>query len=163
MKQILPSYKQSNRLRWSRVLTRRTVASLIASLGVGCVVAGLALMMADTMVQQRVHAYSKQGREAGAVVFREKGCEHCHGADGIGSDRGPGLSGIGKRWRKDRIEQQIVKGGDGMPAFGDALQADEVKNLVEFLSAKKKAPKTSKHPSTPAPVPAHSQSDDSGV
>jgi hypothetical protein len=28
-----------------------------------------------------------------------------------------------------------------MPAFGDVLQPDEVKDLVDFLHAKRKAPK----------------------
>ncbi len=85
-----------------------------------------------------VHASSKQTREAGAETFKTKGCEHCHGIDAIGTDRGPELSDIGKRWKKDRIEKQIREGGGGMPPFGDALQPDEVKDLVDFLSAKRR-------------------------
>jgi mono/diheme cytochrome c family protein len=105
-----------------------------------------------------VHAFSKQTREAGAATFHERGCEHCHGVDGIGTDRGPDLSAIGKRWKKDRIERQIREGGGGMPPFGDALQPDEVKNLVDYLSAKRKANKA-----TVAPVAVKPSSDDSGL
>jgi mono/diheme cytochrome c family protein len=87
------------------------------------------------------HASSRQSRAAGAAVFHNKGCEHCHGLDGIGTDRGPELSTIGKRWHKDRIEQQIRNGGGGMPPFGAILQADEIKALVDYLGAKRKTPK----------------------
>jgi hypothetical protein len=38
-----------------------------------------------------------------------------------------------------------------MPAFGDVLQPDEIKDLVDFLHAKRKAPKK-----TAPPIPASS-------
>lgn len=110
-----------------------------------------------------VHASSKQAVAAGAVVFHDKGCQHCHGEDLTGTDRGPDLSAVGKKWHKDRIEQQIRKGGDGMPAFGDLLQPDEIKSLVDFLSAKKKpAAKSGKTPAAPPAPVAKPSSDDSG-
>lgn len=87
-----------------------------------------------------VQASSREDRDAGAAVFHEKGCEHCHGAAGIGTEKGPNLSTVGKRRKKEQIEHQIIMGGDQMPAFGSALQPDEVKVLVDFLSAKRKAP-----------------------
>jgi mono/diheme cytochrome c family protein len=94
-----------------------------------------------TLAGGSVQASSRTDQEAGAVVFHTKGCEHCHGADGIGTDKGPDLTTVGKRRKKPQIEHQIVAGGNGMPAFGEALQPDEVKLLVDFLSAKLKAPK----------------------
>lgn len=111
-----------------------------------------------------VAASSKQGRAAGAVLFHEKGCEQCHGVDGIGTDRAPALTTVGKRRKKDQIEHQIEAGGNGMPAYGIVLQQDEIKWLVEFLRAKRKAPKQPK--GAPAPtVPAHSDTSasDSGL
>ncbi len=105
-----------------------------------------------------VQAFSKQTRVLGAATFKSKGCEHCHGVDGIGTDRGPELSTIGKRWKSDRIERQIREGGGGMPPFGDALQPDEVKDLVDYLRAKRKASKA-----TIAPVAVKPSSDDSGL
>jgi mono/diheme cytochrome c family protein len=88
-----------------------------------------------------VHAYSNETRKAGAALFHEKGCEHCHGVNGRGGDLGPDLSTVGKRLSKQKIEHQIHNGGAAMPAFGDVLQPDEVKDLVDFLHAKRKAPK----------------------
>ena len=88
-----------------------------------------------------VHASSRKGREAGATLFHVKGCEHCHGVDGVGTDKGPDLTTIGKRWKRTQIEQQVIHGGNGMPAFGEVLLPDETKSLLDYLSAKKKAPK----------------------
>jgi len=88
-----------------------------------------------------VHAYSSKSKDAGATLFHEKGCEHCHGPNGRGGELGPDLSTVGKRLNKEKIEHQIQHGGAAMPAFGDVLQPDEVKDLVDFLHAKRKAPK----------------------
>lgn len=84
----------------------------------------------------RVRASSKKAD--GAVLFHEKGCEHCHGVDGVGTDLAPELSSIGRKWKKPQIEKQIVEGGNGMPPFGQVLQGDEITDLVEFLHAKRK-------------------------
>jgi len=86
----------------------------------------------------KAYAASKAVREQGAVVFHEKGCEHCHGVDGVGTDKAPDLSGVGRRLHKPEIAKQIHDGGKQMPAFGDALTNDEVQQLVEYLAAKKK-------------------------
>jgi mono/diheme cytochrome c family protein len=83
------------------------------------------------------------------MLFHEKGCEHCHGVDGRGGNLGPDLSTVGKRRNKQQIEHQIHDGGAAMPAFADVLQPDEIKDLVDFLHAKRKAPKTIT-PATPA-------------
>jgi mono/diheme cytochrome c family protein len=99
------------------------------------------ISLSSTCAGRSVQAASKSSREAGALVFHQKGCEHCHGADGLGTEKGPDLSMVGKRRNKPQIEHQIISGGNGMPAFGDALQPDEVKVLVDYLSAKRKAPK----------------------
>jgi mono/diheme cytochrome c family protein len=136
----------------------------------GCLwfVAGLVVLCALSSLLRSsgrvVQASSKQGRQAGAVLFHEKGCEHCHGVDGVGTDRAPALTTVGKRRKKAQIEQQIEKGGNGMPAYGEVLQPDEVKWLVEFLHAKRKAPK---HPPATAvpttPSPAAPPASDSGL
>ena len=83
-------------------------------------------------------AESKGDKAAGAVLFHERGCEHCHGVNGSGGELGPDLSGVGKRKTKSEIEHQIREGGGGMPAFGDALQPGEIGDLVEFLHAKRR-------------------------
>jgi mono/diheme cytochrome c family protein len=88
-----------------------------------------------------IHAYSSDSKRSGATVFHEKGCEHCHGVNGRGGELGPDLSTVGKHLKKQQIEHQIHDGGAAMPAFGDALQPDEIKDLVDFLHAKRKPPK----------------------
>jgi mono/diheme cytochrome c family protein len=120
----------------------------MAAAGVGFV---LACMMAAAGNPPRVEASSKQDRQAGAALFHEKGCEHCHGVDGVGTDRAPSLTTVGKRRKQAQIVQQIEQGGKGMPAYGDVLQPEEIKWLAEFLHAKRKAPKG--QPSQPPPTP----------
>lgn len=88
-----------------------------------------------------VHAYSNESKKSGTILFHEKGCEHCHGVNGHGGELGPDLSTVGKRLKREQIEHQIYDGGAAMPAFRDALQPDEIKDLVDFLHAKRKAPK----------------------
>ena len=99
-----------------------------------------------------VYTYASDNKMSGAMLFHEKGCEHCHGVDGVGGDLGPNLSTVGKRLDKQRIEHQIRAGGAAMPAFGDVLQPEEIKDLVDFLHAKRKAPKR-QAPPTGAPSP----------
>jgi mono/diheme cytochrome c family protein len=90
---------------------------------------------------QPVYASSQKERQAGAELFHKQGCERCHGVNGVGTAKGPDLSTIGKKWKKAQIEKQIVYGGFEMPPFRDALEQDEVKSLVAYLSAKRKLPK----------------------
>lgn len=84
---------------------------------------------------------SSGDRAEGARIFTAKGCEHCHGVDGVGTDRGPALTTVGKHLKKDQIATQIRDGGKQMPPFGDVLNEDETRKLVDYLAHKKKAPK----------------------
>lgn len=146
---------------------RRYAASAFAACGV--IALGVLLAAWPGSQQEPVQAASRKAQAIGAAVFHDKGCQHCHGDDATGSDRGPDLSTIGKRWHKDRIAQQIRDGGGGMPAFGDVLQPDEVKSLVDYLSAKRKAARrpagANGGSADPSRTPAVSKpaSDDSGA
>jgi mono/diheme cytochrome c family protein len=106
----------------------------------GCslaIFAGLAVQPSPTLV----HA-SASDVPSGAVLFHEKGCEHCHGVNGVGiPGKAPSLLTVGKRLKKDAIEKQIHDGGQNMPPFGDAIQPDEMTALVDMLAKQKKAPK----------------------
>jgi mono/diheme cytochrome c family protein len=106
------------------------------SIRIAFAMAGLTL--AVVLIAPAAHASSKDDREQGAVLFHERGCEHCHGADAAGTDRGPDLRGVGRWLHKPEIELQIRNGSKSMPAFGDTLSNDEVQHLVAFLAAKKK-------------------------
>jgi mono/diheme cytochrome c family protein len=123
-------------LRYSKISARIFIAVCVASFVV-------ALTCSWAQPSTPVVGESKK---PGARLFHEKGCEHCHGVDGRGGDLGPDLSTVGKRLKKERIERQIRGGGAAMPAFGDVLQPDEIKDLVDFLRAKRKAPKQTASP-----------------
>ena len=85
----------------------------------------------------------------GAELFATRGCSHCHGNDGQGTDKAPALRDLRKKLASDKITDQIVRGGQGMPAFGDSLKAEEVEDLVAFLRAKKWITPPSVSSSTP--------------
>jgi mono/diheme cytochrome c family protein len=89
----------------------------------------------------RASAASRADRAAGQELFVQKGCAHCHGADGIGTDNGPSLMTVGKRLKKNEIARQIEDGGKQMPPFKDVLTGDETRKLVDYLAHKKKVPK----------------------
>jgi len=150
-----------DRPQLQKTISRYSSPSFVA---VGAIAFGLLL----AAVPHPVQASSKQARAAGAAVFSDKGCQHCHGTDATGTDRGPDLSTIGKKWHKDRIEKQIREGGNGMPAFADVLQPDEIKSLVDYLSSKRKPARKGTVPGSKAPnpskpaVPAKPSVDDSG-
>ena len=109
-----------------------------------------------------VHASVATNRAAGRSLFAEKGCEHCHGVDGIGGEKGPNLSGVGRERKPEEIRTQILQGGNAMPPFVDVLAPDEVKLLVDYLSAKKKAVRANAPvaPAASAPRPDSGGSDD---
>lgn len=115
-------------LEWRRIAGRLMLATSI-------------FLIAGGVVGPHARASSKNDRAAGAELFKQNGCEHCHGADGVGTDKGPSLSTVGKRLHKDQIERQIQDGGKQMPAFKDVLSDDQTRELVEYLAHKKKAPK----------------------
>jgi mono/diheme cytochrome c family protein len=78
--------------------------------------------------------------QTGATLFHEKGCEHCHGVGGIGTDKGPDLRGVGRKLHKDQIEHQIQQGGENMPPFADAFDPTELKTITDYLAKQKAKP-----------------------
>ena len=113
-----------------RLIARRIAGRVLLVTSVLLIVAGLP--------GSHAIAASSANRAAGAELFKQHGCEHCHGVDGIGTDRGPSLMTVGKRLHKDQIEHQILDGGKQMPPFKDVLNDDEVRKLVDYLAHKKK-------------------------
>jgi len=76
--------------------------------------------------------------QAGAMLFREKGCAHCHGVGGVGGKKAPSLTDLRekKEWTPEKMTGQILNGGQKMPPFGDAVTDAEVAQLVAYLRAK---------------------------
>jgi len=80
----------------------------------------------------------KEAAKAGALLFRDKGCAHCHGAGGVGGKKGPSLVDIRnkKDWTPDRMTNQILNGGQKMPPFSDSVTDQEAAELIAYLRAK---------------------------
>ena len=76
--------------------------------------------------------------QAGAALYRDKGCARCHGAALEGNKKGPSLVDMDKdkEWPPQKMTDQILDGGQKMPPFREALTDDEITQLVAFLRAK---------------------------
>ena len=85
-------------------------------------------------------ASSRSQRTHGAAVFSGSGCRHCHSIGGVGGHKGPDLSGVGRRKSKAEMRQQIVYGSKVMPAFGDDLEPNELKDLIAYLKSCRQKP-----------------------
>ena len=85
-------------------------------------------------------ASSRSQRAHGAQVFADTGCEHCHSIRNVGGHRGPDLSGVGRRKSKAELQHQIVFGDKVMPAFGDDLEPNDLKDLVAYLKSCRQKP-----------------------
>ncbi len=70
----------------------------------------------------------------GALILQDKQCRNCHSIGGVGGLRGPALDSVATRLTYDQLVRQVVQGGGNMPAYGNALSADETTALVGFLS-----------------------------
>lgn len=83
---------------------------------------------------------AKADQQAGALLFRDKGCSHCHGVGGIGAKKGPSLTNLrkDKLWTPPKITNQILNGGQKMPPFSESLTDSEAAQLVAYLRAKHK-------------------------
>lgn len=75
---------------------------------------------------------------AGATLYRDKGCAHCHGAAEEGTKKAPPLVDIRKSkiWTQTKITNQILNGGKKMPPFADSLTDQEIAQIVTYLRAK---------------------------
>ena len=98
-------------------------------------------------------AYSASSKEdteaqAGALLFRDKGCTYCHGVGGVGTVKGPSLLDLrkDKTWPPEKMTDHILNGGQKMPPFRESLTDDEIAQLVTYLRA-------AKRPAPPPPTP----------
>lgn len=84
------------------------------------------------------YAQDQKAVEAGAALYRDKGCAFCHGKNLEGTKRAPALGEIrnDKAWPPEKITDQILNGGKKMPPFRDSLSDDEIAQLVAYLRTK---------------------------
>jgi|HubBroStandDraft_1064217.scaffolds.fasta_scaffold761005_2 mono/diheme cytochrome c family protein len=100
--------------------------------------------------------------QAGAVLFRDKGCTFCHGVGGVGTKKAPSLVDIRKNklWPPEKMTAQILNGGKKMPPFEDSVTDQEVAQLVAYLRARHRPvppPAAKPAESAPATEPAPPQ------
>jgi cytochrome c len=103
--------------------------------------AGCILLCASLAV--KVAAGAKSGKEGDAAKGKEtfEQCAICHNVDTDEKKMGPSLKGLfkrktlqnGKPVNDANVLAQINAGGNGMPAYGDMLSADEKANLMAYL------------------------------
>ncbi len=77
------------------------------------------------------------GVSAGAALIKERGCFGCHSIGGAGSDAGPPLEGLGKKYDKDTLARYIrnpteVNPKSQMPDQPD-VKPDEAEQMAVFL------------------------------
>jgi mono/diheme cytochrome c family protein len=109
----------------------------------------LSFLFAAPLAHALFHSKTKAAEKAGAILFRDKGCAHCHGVGGVGGKKAPALTNLrkDKKWTPARITKQILSGGQKMPAFADSVTDAEAADLVAYLRARHK-------PIPPPPAPA---------
>jgi len=64
----------------------------------------------------------KESEQAGANLFRDKGCAYCHGTNAQGTAKGPSLAHVRTALKASQISDQILNGGQKMPSFQDFPQ-----------------------------------------
>jgi mono/diheme cytochrome c family protein len=72
----------------------------------------------------------------GSIIFAAS-CANCHGADGVGTGRGPGFLGIGQFFPDNAspLIGLVTNGGTDMPEFGTKLTASEIDAVVQYVVA----------------------------
>jgi mono/diheme cytochrome c family protein len=71
--------------------------------------------------------------EAGAQLFADNGCGNCHTLAAAGSTgtTGPNLDELEPSF--EAAVEQITNGGGAMPAFGDSLSDQQIRDLAAYV------------------------------
>ena len=116
------------------------MVSVIARLKLSCAISLVFFFIAVLGSHLLFSSGASSAEMAGAILFRDKGCPQCHGADGKGTKKGPDLTGLPTDafWTPAKITSQILDGGQKMPPFSDTVTDEEAAQLVAFLKSKDK-------------------------
>ena len=70
----------------------------------------------------------------GEMVFASAGCGGCHTFEAAGSSGsvGPNLDETSASF--DQVVEQVTNGGGAMPAFGDELSEQEIRDVAAFVT-----------------------------
>ena len=71
----------------------------------------------------------------GETIFASAGCGGCHTFEAAGSTGavGPNLDDISPSF--DEVVEQVTNGGGAMPAFGDQLSEQEIRDVAAFVTS----------------------------
>jgi mono/diheme cytochrome c family protein len=71
--------------------------------------------------------------EAGAQLFADNGCGNCHTLEAAGTTgtTAPNLDEVQPSF--DAAVEQITNGGGGMPAFGEQLSDQQIRDLAAYV------------------------------
>ena len=69
---------------------------------------------------------------AGEAVWADN-CSGCHGLSGTGANGGPDLTAIPSAAEADRVRQQVLNGGGGMPAFKGTLSDQQIADVTAYV------------------------------
>jgi len=103
-------------------------------------IAGSAVLFAVLGIGVAVGHKAQKGDPAkGKDAFEQ--CQVCHNTDTDEKKMGPSLKGLfkrktlqnGKPVNDENVLAQINNGGNGMPAYGDMLSADDKANILAYL------------------------------
>ncbi|OUM97549.1 MAG: hypothetical protein A9Z00_09815 [Thermobacillus sp. ZCTH02-B1] len=109
-----------------------TAAALIAAFGLGLAACGGSDKGGTPREQE--DAAPADGAAAQAEAIYKAHCLSCHGAD-LGGGFGPELKNVEQRLSADEQFAVIKEGRAQMPAFGGRLSDEEIRALVEWVSA----------------------------
>lgn len=112
-------------MRDRSTIPRLAKATLAAS-------AGLVMVLSPVAAGAQSETDDPAQLEAGEAIYLES-CAGCHGEDGLGTDFGRPLTGIAGQ-EPDRLVHiaSVTDGLGGMPAFGDALSAEDIDAAVTY-------------------------------
>jgi ubiquinol-cytochrome c reductase cytochrome b subunit len=133
---VAPFGERSPRRRpWAVGIVLFSGVSIAALVGVG-----LNAPWSPDLGDLSLPAQVKQGLSPtaaqGALVFEQRGCINCHRLAGVGGQRGPDLTQVGKRLTTDELTWRILNGGRNMPAYGATMTPQDTTALVEFLASR---------------------------
>jgi mono/diheme cytochrome c family protein len=112
----------------------------VFALGFGLLVA-LELEEGGEATPTTTETTAPAGNEEGAAVFESQGCGGCHTLTAAGSTgiTGPNLDET--QLSEAEIVAVVTNGrGEGMPAFGDSLDDEEIASVAAYVSESAAAP-----------------------
>jgi ubiquinol-cytochrome c reductase cytochrome b subunit len=92
-------------------------------------------VLIPTLPKQNYQGLSLEAQK-GAQLMHVEACLACHKVGSVGGLRGPDLSAVGDRLTADQLTWRILRGGGGMPTYGNVLKPAQLNELVAFLETR---------------------------